>query len=297
VIETPWYYNEPSYIRTPWTANLDQINPKDEVLLVGTGLTAVDVLLTLEQREHRGRITAISRHGQWPFPHGKAANFNFTLDLKSLPTSGPSLLRAIRDAIEQAAIVGVAWQQVIDALRPISNLLWQRATDEERSQFMRHLAPIWNTARHRIPNDAAEAIAAATRRGQLRAEAGTLRRVDRMATILSATLKLRAGGHFRTYPKWIINCTGPNGDMRTSSSKLMQQLLADSVAVPNMLNLGLETDTEGAIADAQGQTSHILYTLGPTRRGNLLETTAINEIRQQAAALAQKLLSAEEVLT
>lgn len=289
VIETPWYYDEPSYIRTPWTTALDKIAPKDEVLIVGTGLTAVDVFLTLEQREHRGRVTAVSRHGKWPYPHGPVARREFTLDLNSLPSSAPRLLRAVRDGIEQAAAVGVPWQQVIDALRPVSNALWERGSDADRRQFMRHLAPVWNTVRHRIPQEAYGALAAATKRGQLRTIAGQLRRVDRLNNMLAATVSLRDGGLFRSYPKWIVNCTGPNGDLRASSSGLVQQLLADGTAIPNALYQGFETGPDGALVNLLGQASEVLYTLGPTRRGNLIETTAINEIRQQAAALAQRL--------
>ena len=287
VIETPWFYDEPVYIRTPWTAQLDLIGPKDEVLIVGTGLTAVDVFLTLEQREHRGRVTAVSRHGKWPYPHGPAAGRDFTLDFDSLPAHMPGLLRAVRDGIEQAVAVGVPWQQVIDALRPLCNALWERASDADKRQFMRHLAPLWNTARHRIPLDASEALAAAARRGQLRTVAGQLRRVDRLNHILAATVALRDGGLFRSYPRWIVNCTGPNGDLRASSSALIQQLLADGAAVPNTLAQGFETNAAGALVNALGQVSRVLYTLGPTRRGSLIETTAINEIRQQATALAR----------
>ena len=292
-IETPWFYDEPNYIRTPWTAALDQIAPKDEVLIVGTGLTAVDVFLTLERREHRGRVTAVSRHGKWPYPHGPVARRDFTLDFESLPVSAPHLLRAIRDGIEQAAAVGVPWQHVIDALRPVCNALWERASDADRQQFMRHLAPIWNTARHRIPQEAYELIWTAAKRGYLRTVAGKLRRVDRINHILAATVDIRDGGQFRSYPKWIVNCTGPNGDLRTSSSELVQQLLADGTAVPNALVQGFETDADGAIVNAAGQRSDVLFTLGPVRRGVLIETTAIGEIRHQAASLARLLVNEE----
>jgi uncharacterized NAD(P)/FAD-binding protein YdhS len=290
-IETPWFYSEPGYIRTPWTASLDQIGPKDEVMIVGTGLTAVDVFLTLEGRRHRGRVTAVSRHGKWPYPHGPAARREFTLDINSLPSNMPRLLRAVRDGIEQAAAVGVPWQHVIDALRPVCNALWERASAADRRQFMRHLTPIWNAARHRIPQEAYEALTAAARRSQLRTVAGQLRRVDRLNHILAATVILRDGGQFRSYPKWIVNCTGPNGDLRASPSALVRQLLADGTAVPNALNQGFETDSNGALVNVLGQRSDVLYTLGPMRRGNLIETTAINEIRQQAASLARILVN------
>ncbi len=57
------------------------------------------------------------------------------------------------------------------------------------------------------------------------------------------------------------------------------------------LGLGLLTDNDGALIGRDGARSNVVFTLGPTRRGTLLETTAIPEIREQAASLARRLLA------
>ncbi|HWY24061.1 MAG TPA: hypothetical protein VNX47_04035, partial [Nevskia sp.] len=59
------------------------------------------------------------------------------------------------------------------------------------------------------------------------------------------------------------------------------------------LGLGLLTDAQGALLDRDGQASTWLYTLGPARKGQLWETTAVPEIRVQAQALARRLLQLE----
>lgn len=50
----------------PVAETLAVISPEDTVGVIGTGLTAVDVLITLESRGHRGPITLLSRRGVLP---------------------------------------------------------------------------------------------------------------------------------------------------------------------------------------------------------------------------------------
>lgn len=58
----------PGFVGEPYPVSrtLAHIAPDDEVAVIGTGLTAVDVLLALESREHRGPITLLSRKGVLP---------------------------------------------------------------------------------------------------------------------------------------------------------------------------------------------------------------------------------------
>jgi uncharacterized NAD(P)/FAD-binding protein YdhS len=57
------------------------------------------------------------------------------------------------------------------------------------------------------------------------------------------------------------------------------------------LRLGLDTDSHGALRDATGRPSGDIFTLGPLLRGRWYETTAIPEIRDQAAVLARFLFT------
>ncbi|MFN5482714.1 MAG: FAD/NAD(P)-binding protein, partial [Brevundimonas sp.] len=51
----------PGVIPDPWGPGaLDGVRPQDDILLIGTGLTMVDVLMTLEHRGWIGRAAAVS---------------------------------------------------------------------------------------------------------------------------------------------------------------------------------------------------------------------------------------------
>jgi uncharacterized NAD(P)/FAD-binding protein YdhS len=93
-------------------------------------------------------------------------------------------------------------------------------------------------------------------------------------------------------PQWlaaphVICCAGPLLDYGRISTPLVQQLRADGCLTPDTLRLGISTDTTGALLGAGGQPSAgWLYTLGASRRPAYFESTAVPELRQQAAALA-----------
>lgn len=89
---------------------------------------------------------------------------------------------------------------------------------------------------------------------------------------------------------WLINATGPAADITSTSDPLLCGLLSAGLATPDPLQLGLQADAGGALLDASGRPSGTLFTLGPPLRGQPYETTAVPEIRDQAAALATRLI-------
>ncbi len=97
----------------------------------------------------------------------------------------------------------------------------------------------------------------------------------------TATAEITAG--------WLVNATGPDSDITRSADPLIRDLLSQNMARPGPLGLGLDASPEGAVVDARGTPASELFTLGPPLRGLYYETTAIPEIRDQAAALARHL--------
>jgi len=108
-----------SYIADPWAPGaLDRIGSEHRVVLIGTGLTMVDVALTLTTRV--AQLDAVSRHGVLPLPYPVPV-----LSEESIPTRRPRsrLLDLFRE-VRGDAVAATRWQDVIDAIRPQSDELW-----------------------------------------------------------------------------------------------------------------------------------------------------------------------------
>jgi uncharacterized NAD(P)/FAD-binding protein YdhS len=87
----------------------------------------------------------------------------------------------------------------------------------------------------------------------------------------------------------VINCTGPEGDVRSLEDPLLQALIADGVARPDSLGLGLDVGDDLALVDRAGQRSPTVSLVGPLLRGRWWEATAVPELRVHAARLAARL--------
>ena len=76
---------------------------------------------------------------------------------------------------------------------------------------------------------------------------------------------------------------------RRVSSILLQNLFKRGLVTSGPLSTGFHCSQDGAVIDAGGHASKIIFNLGPGRLGDLLESIAVPEIRQQAVELAATL--------
>ncbi|MFI8521720.1 FAD/NAD(P)-binding protein [Streptomyces sp. NPDC085481] len=274
------------FIARPWAPGaLDAVGPSDDVLLVGTGLTAVDLALVLDRP---GRtLHAVSRTGLLPRPHAVAPlpAVPPPPDLAGLPF--PRLRRAVARHVAATRRTHGDWRPAFDGLRPGIARLWQGLSDDERAEFLGRDATLWNVHRHRMAPSTAEAVTRARAARRLRIHAG------RVASAVPAedgglAVSLVDGRELRV--AWVVDCTGPGLRADAGGDPLWGGLLADGLAVPGPLGIGVATDT-GRLRDAQGRAARPLFTLGAPRRGELWETTAIPEIRAQAKEIAEAVLT------
>jgi uncharacterized NAD(P)/FAD-binding protein YdhS len=284
------FYSSPRYVRDPWSVDaLAGLEPDALVLVIGTNLTMFDLAVALDDRGHRGTIHAVSRHGLLSLEHGPAPSLAPPWNEAAPPRSTRTALRALRG---QARTEPAAWRGVVDSIRAQSSALWSSWPDAERRRFLRHARPYWDVHRHRAAPEIHARIGRMRADGRLRVEAGRLTSLELRADGVAATIAPRhGGGPVRRTVERVINATGPSADYRTWDDPLVRALFDRGWIRPGPLGFGLDATTEGAILDQDGRVSTTLATLGPSLRGSLWETTAVPEIRAQAARLATRILA------
>jgi len=273
------------YHHNAWVAETYEGLPPDApVALIGTGLTGVDVVLRLRELGHRGRIIAVSRHGIFPNRHDDYTPLSSSAIPPDTPATCVAYLRALRAAIRE----GAEWRAAIDSLRDTTNELWLRLPIEEKKRFRRHLQRRWDVVRHRMAPPIADIIESELRNGTLEIREGHLTAVD--ASRGGAYITVRAHDDSESfYADRVINCTGPSMNYRRILSTLLQNLFKRGLVTSGPLGTGFHCSSDGAVIDASGHASEIIFNLGPGRLGDLLESIAVPEIRQQAVELASLL--------
>jgi len=278
---------------SPWLGDALRLSGSgNRALLIGSGLTAIDAALTLLNQQADARVYLVSRRGLLPQVHAvclPASASSTTL----LNGSIRSIVKELRGQIRADQAAGFCWRTSIDALRPVSNRIWSSLPLKDRQTFLRHLRPYWESYRHRMAPSIASAIQGYRDRGRLTLTIGRVRQLARAGDAIDVLVARSNGGGLQLTVDRVINCTGIQEDYNHSPRPLVHQLINDGLACANELGVGFRTDARGALIDADGAASDVLFTLGPPRRGELFETTAVPEIRVQAEALAGILLQAE----
>jgi uncharacterized NAD(P)/FAD-binding protein YdhS len=289
------FYESSAYIRDPWEPGvLDRISFQRPVLLLGTGLTMMDVALELTRRGFSSTLHAISRRGLLPQAHRELPSMPAEDLLPPGLMDGPANTRrymhSVRRHIRELARKGVDWRDVIGSLRPITPLLWQRLDVTERRRFLRHVQAYWDTHRHRTAPAAAARLETLLRNGTLVAEAGRLRQMKAGHHRIKITWQPRRSPAIRELQvAAVINCTGPQSDLGKLEDPLIRSLLDQGILTPDPLRLGLMTGSDGALLDNAGHASRVIYYTGPLLKARDWECTAVPELRLAALKLADRL--------
>lgn len=272
----------------PWAAGvLDRIDKDAKVLMIGTGLTMVDAVLSLYRRGHHGQIIAVSRRGLLSHTHQMVKARK--LDRADVPFGAPIsvLTRWVRGLSDAAMREGGDWRSTIDSLRPYTQELWKRMTLEQRSRFLRHARPWWNICRHRMAPQISDLIRNLIAEGRLRVVAAHIVDAKREGAEITATLFLRGESRTETITvASILECTGLPDDPRHSANPVIASLYAEGLIRSGPLGIGLDLDDQCAVIDAVGETSERLFAIGPLTRGAFWESIALPDIRNQCASLA-----------
>ncbi|EIQ01297.1 hypothetical protein OpiT1DRAFT_05872 [Opitutaceae bacterium TAV1] len=280
------------YVHIPWTEGvLEGIDRDDDVLLVGAGLTANDIILQLADLGHRGVVHALSRRGLRPRAHRPYKPVNLKLDIAEIPTVRAAV-RRMREEIARATAAGDDWRAVIDALRPHTQALWRSWSWEERGRFLRHVRPFWEVQRHRIAPEAAQEIDRLAAIGRVRFWAGRIVLLEETENGANVEFRRRDTGVIvGLRVAKVINCTGPRTDYSKYQHPLLINLLARGLIDHDPLALGLNALPDGEVLRYRNGPTGWLFTIGAPLKGVLWESTAVPEIRQQAVILAHRLVA------
>jgi uncharacterized NAD(P)/FAD-binding protein YdhS len=265
-----------NYVPDPWACDLETV-PEGDILLIGSGLTMVDVALSLAGP--RRRLTAVSRRGLLPLAHATAARAAAPEGPLATPLKALRALRAHADA--------VGWREAVDSLRPSTASVWRSWTLDERRRFLRHARPWWDIHRHRMAPAIADRVSALRACGQLDIMGGRVERLESAGGSLRAAIRPRGARRAvaRTFAA-VINCTSPSADPQALRGGLLADLHQRGLARRDPLELGLDVDDQLRVLDENGDVAPGLFAVGPLTRALVWEAVAVPDLRNQTAQVA-----------
>lgn len=281
----------PGWVGNPWQ-KWEHLVPRHDgtIAILGTGLTAVDAILTLRDIGWLGGFHAISRHGWFPHAHFRGIEYpEFPPAGFDLTTAGLDELRVLIGAHcailhERNANPAI----IVDKLRPHTQRIWQSFTRDEKLTFARDHAARWNVLRHRIAPDIYAQITSSQLTGQLKVHAARVTELEAAKDRIRINLEEREP----VVADLVINATGPSTKFTATRSTLLRNLLGRGVIAPDDVDMGISVDRDHTVLTAAGDRSPWLLAVGPTLRGTYWETIAVPELRVQARRAAETLLGA-----
>jgi len=283
--------DHPAYVADPWSSEL-QFSRGQTVLLIGTGLTAADVINAASADPQRTpTLHALSRHGLVPPRQTAFRPDAFKGDGNALvlaaSTSLRGLTKSVRLLAREAESMGGDWREAITFVRNMAPTIWQRLSEHDRVRFLRHLRAQWDAHRHRLPLQLIQRIEELRKAQRLHVHAGQLLRFADRDGRIEVTWRARGSRSERAEAfDRVVNCTGPDYAVARSTEPLWRNLVQCGLCVPDALGLGLRTGPRGAVLDADGWPGPHLFYVGPMLRADLWEATAAAELRVHAEKLA-----------
>lgn len=275
-IADPWHTDEGSLLRA------DAHNFRGHVCIVGTGLTAVDISLSLLRKHPSARVTLVSRRGLLPAEHAKEGP-PFSGFPQPLPESLTGWWQIVKQALRVHEAGGGNWREVIDSLRPHTAEVWHRFSEADKRRAQRHCLARWQAARHRMASSVAAELHEHLLRRHMDLIAGHVLPVEMEGEKFRIGVK-RQGMEFSFAVDSLIMCTGPNLSLEQSGIALLRQMHEDGLLQSGSLRMGCRVAADGtACGTAPGK----ILPMGNLLVGEWLECTAVPEVRVQAVRAGQ----------
>jgi uncharacterized NAD(P)/FAD-binding protein YdhS len=285
------------YEANPWRVGLvDDIKAEEDILFVGSGLTMVDLLINLKQKNHKGKIFVVSRKGLLPNLH-KPYNTNIiSWSDEELYSGLHNLFVSLRKKIKEKNNEGIDWRNIIDSLRLYTPSIWKSFSHEEKNIFFRRLRSYWEIHRHRVPQESMRLIQHYFDKEELKLFAAKLEEIhveenSFFVSFINNKLKIKQAISVNR----IINCTGPESNYKNLSNSIIAEMLEKNYLSLDNNNYSLLCNSNGAALTKDEKINEHLYLIGPIRKTTEWESTALREIRSQSILLANALLDSIKV--
>lgn len=284
------------YCPNPWHPSaVSHVDSCREVVILGNGLTMVDTVISLIEKGFKGHIISLSPNGFniLPHRHNGMKYEELTPELQeNMPLS--ALYSLVKKHVRHLRKLGVSAEPVIDSLRPYTQKIWKGLSEEDKALFMRRYRHLWGVARHRIPLPMHDMIQRLRIEKKLEIFAGKLQSVEQKEDkLILRFYNKKTKQEESILADRIINCTGPESNIaRIKENDMLYQMLVRGEIVQDALALGIVADTSTFhVMDKKGNYHPHVFTLGSNLKGELWESTAVGELRQQAKLLAERLLT------
>lgn len=281
------------YIHNPWQYNAVQHIQRDQdVMILGTGLTMVDIVVSLQAKGHLGQITAVSRRGLLPQSHQAHEKIESFVNEDNLPTTARALMRLVHQTGKQLVKEGADWRSVIDSLRPYNAKLWDHLPMIEKHRFMRHARPYWDVLRHRIAPEITAVLDAKKDDGSLIVRGGRVQAFSMSGDKVHCQFKPRGQSSIQALEvDVVVNAVGPSGNIVKIGDELLTNLLNKGLLSQDDSQLGpIVFDKNQSVNDA----SLKCYLHGPMTKAKYWEMIAVPDIRHESFALAKQLIGEDK---
>lgn len=286
--------DERRYVDNVWDVPafpVQDLSADSEIVIIGSGLTMVDSVLTLRSQGYKGIITAISRNGLLPAVHSEEIPYpawEWVLAPHSAPRTALGLLIRLRQEVKRAEKQGYHWRDVVNSIRPVTQQLWQQLDTHEKRRFLSRLSTFWMIHRHRMAPDIDIILKDMQKSGRLRIISGKIYYIGSDTDSVSVAYRKRGVSAIETLRSpLVINCTGPEYDITACQNSLLRTLRERELIHVGALRVGIELTEKGS---AKGRASEALFPIGTLMMGGLLECTAVPELRERAQITAQRVL-------
>lgn len=274
----------------PWALPSTVVDKDTTVLILGTGLTMIDYVLSLLRHGHRGRIIAMSRRGLLAKAHRRTDPTR--IDENDIPfgASASRLLRWLRERIDAHMAAGGDWRSVIDAVRPYTQRLWHELPLASRRRFLEHARAWWDVHRHRTAPEVEMRLTHALAAERLSLMAAKVAGIEPNAAGALVRYRQRGRQNIASLQVGlIVDCTGIVKDPRATGNPVIQRLFEQGLARTDALHIGIDIADDCAVINRNGIASRRLFAVGPLTRAAFWEIVAIPDIRNQCAELAARL--------